>query len=331
MYRYPMISPKERAAQRALSINRSRTGHGAFAVASVFKRMSKMGGKRPRQQVPPPRAATKGPRLQAETLAETSQHQAGAKITVAINANLLKCCVCFGPLTPPIFQCTKGHVSCSRCCTGYQDDEVECLMCREPEKATRCRAMEHILGGLHVPCPFRQHGCAEMIPYTSELAHKALCVHAPRHCPISGCAGYVGKPLREHVRQDHPGVVRTVVSPRCLRPLRMRAHEQARVVRLSDSDGDGGGGGGAEFLVVVGQYKDLGRALSVVHLVDESVDEQDFKHRIEVVGKAGVLSLSGETLDAERLAEPYEASPFLFVPNETWDSPEGIRVFIELK
>jgi E3 ubiquitin-protein ligase SIAH1 len=50
-----------------------------------------------------------------------------------------------------------------------------------------------------------------------------------------------------------------------------------------------------------------------------------------VVGKAGILSLSGETLDAEGLAEPYEANPFLFVPNETWDSPEGIRVFIELK
>jgi E3 ubiquitin-protein ligase SIAH1 len=187
--------------------------------------------------------------------------------------------------------------------------------------------MEHILGGLQVACPFRQHGCAEMIPYTSELAHKALCVHAPRHCPISGCAGYVGKPLREHVRQDHPGVVRTVVSPRCLTPLRMRAHEQARMVRLGDGNGDGG----AEFLVVVGEYKELGRALSVVHLVDESVDEQDFKHRIEVVGKAGILSLSGETLDAEGLAEPYEANPFLFVPNETWDSPEGIRVFIELK
>ncbi|KXG32029.1 hypothetical protein SORBI_3003G092600 [Sorghum bicolor] len=330
-----MISPKERAAQHALSIYyRNRTIHEGFAGTSGFKRMSKMGGKRPRQQVPLSRAPTKGPRLQDETLAEMSQHQAEEKITVTINANLLKCCVCFGPLTSPIFQCTKGHVSCSGCCTErYEDDEVECLMCREPETATRCLAMEHFLGGIHVPCPFQQHGCTEMIPYASEQAHKASCAHAPRHCPISGCAGYAGKPLREHIRQDHPGVVRTVVSPCCLRPLRMRAHEQARVVRLCNGTGNGddGGGGGAEFLVVVGQYKQLGRALSVVHLVDESVDEQDFKHRIDVVSKAGVLSLSGETLDAEHLAEPYEASLFLFVPNETWDSPEGIRVFIELE
>ena len=102
-------------------------------------------------------------------------------------------------------QCTKGHVSCSRCCTeGYQDDEVECLMCREPETATRCRAVEHVLAGLHMPCLFRQHGCAEMVPYASEQAHKA---YALRHCPISGCSGYAGKPLCEHVRQDHPGVV----------------------------------------------------------------------------------------------------------------------------
>jgi E3 ubiquitin-protein ligase SIAH1 len=196
-------------------------------------------------------------------------------------------------------------------------------MCREPETATRCRTVEHILAGLHVPWPFRQHGCAEMIPYASEQAHKASCAHVPRHCPISGCSGYAGKPLREHVRQDHPGVVHTVVPPRCLTPLRMRAHEQARMVRLGD--------GGAEFLIVVGQYKQQGRALSVVRLVGKSVDKQDFKHRIEVVGKAGVLSLSGETLDGERLVLPYEASPFLFVPNETWDSPENILVFIELK
>jgi hypothetical protein len=38
----PMISPKERAAQRAFSINRSRTSHGAFAVAFGFKRTSKV-------------------------------------------------------------------------------------------------------------------------------------------------------------------------------------------------------------------------------------------------------------------------------------------------
>ncbi|KAG0536847.1 hypothetical protein BDA96_03G097400 [Sorghum bicolor] len=285
-----------------------------------------MGGKGPRQ-VLQASAATKGPRRLTEVPAETSQHQAMEKITATINANLLQCCVCSGPLTPPLFQCTKGHVSCSRCCPadGYLDDEVECLMCDEPETATRFRAMEHILVGMRMPCPFRQHGCAKMIPYASVQAHKASCVHAPCHCPISGCTGYGSKPLREHIRQDHPGVVRTIISPHCLTPLRMHAHEQARMVRLGDSDGS------PEFLVIVGQYKQLGRMLSVVRLVDESVVEQDFKHRIEVVGNAGVLSLSGETLDAERLKEPYKASPFLFVPNETWDSPEGIRVFIELK
>jgi E3 ubiquitin-protein ligase SIAH1 len=73
-----------------------------------------MGGKRPRQQVPLSRAPTKGPRLQDETLAEMSQHQAEEKITVTINANLLKCCVCFGPLTSPIFQVwmCRNNLSC---------------------------------------------------------------------------------------------------------------------------------------------------------------------------------------------------------------------------
>ncbi|RCV24429.1 hypothetical protein SETIT_5G083300v2 [Setaria italica] len=285
-----------------------------------------MGSKRPRQ-VLITGCGRKGPavfapRGQAETAAATSQHRA-EKITVTLDADLLQCCVCSGPLTTPLFQCTKGHISCSDCCTDVAlDDESECLMCREPETATRCRAMERVLAGLSVPCAFRQHGCAEMIPYGGKQAHEASCRYAPCHCPIPGCAGYAGKSLAVHVGVDHPDVHRTRVRPDCLTPLRMRAFEQARVVLL--------GHGCAEFLLVVGMDVPSGRSLSLVGLMDEQFDE--FKYRIEVVGKDGVLALFGQAARVDRLARPYHASAFLFVPNAIWDSyPEDIPVFIHLK
>jgi hypothetical protein len=81
-----------------------------------MQRGSQMAGKRPRQ-VSPLRTAMKGPRWQIETPAETSQHQAEEKITVTINAYLLKCSVCSGPLMPPLFQVWSvesiSHVECS--------------------------------------------------------------------------------------------------------------------------------------------------------------------------------------------------------------------------
>ncbi|XP_062208797.1 E3 ubiquitin-protein ligase SINA-like 7 [Phragmites australis] len=261
-------------------------------------------------------------RVEGEAAAATSHHDK-EKITVAIDAELLECGVCFGPLTPPLFQCTKGHISCSECCTDGALD-YDCLMCREPETATRCRVMERILDGLSVPCAFRQHGCAEMVPYADKQDHVASCIHAPCHCPIAGCAGYTGASLRYHIKVDHPAVQSTLVRLGCLTALRMRGGEPARVACL--------GNGRTEFLLVVGQDVPSGRTLSVLHLMDEPSDDEDFKYKIEVVGEAGVLSLSGQAEGVERLAKPYQASAFLFVPNAIWDSsPEDVPVFIELK
>ncbi|TVU22161.1 hypothetical protein EJB05_31843 [Eragrostis curvula] len=235
----------------------------------------------------------------SDTAAATNRHGGALeKITVAIDPELLECGVCFGPLVPPLFQCTKGHISCSECCTdGAMDDddsESECMMCRKPETATRCRAMERVLDGLSVPCAFRQHGCTQMIPYADKKDHAASCAYAPCYCPIAGCAGdYVGA---------------------------LRAGEMARVVSLGNFNGKA-----AEFLLVVGRGVPSWRALSVIRLVDGALDKGEFKYRIEVVGEAGVLSLSGQAKRVERLTTEYKASAFLFVPDAIWDAtPEDV-------
>jgi E3 ubiquitin-protein ligase SIAH1 len=62
-----------------------------------------MGDKRPWPQVLRRLPGVKRTRGEDETETVTSQRR-GEKITVAVDADLLQCCVCSGPLTTPLFQ-----------------------------------------------------------------------------------------------------------------------------------------------------------------------------------------------------------------------------------
>lgn len=60
------------------------------------------------------------PRGHAETSAAASQHRA-EKIIVSVDADLLQCCVCSGPLTTPLFQVCKikiPNVQCFSTCSS---------------------------------------------------------------------------------------------------------------------------------------------------------------------------------------------------------------------
>ncbi|TVU22163.1 hypothetical protein EJB05_31845, partial [Eragrostis curvula] len=98
------------------------------------------------------------------------------------------------------------------------------------------------------------------------------------------------------------------VTPGCLTALNLRADEKARVVHLCN-------GRAAEFLLVVARGVPSGRALSVIHLVDGALGEEEFKYRMEVFSEAGVLSLSGQAKGVERPTKEYKPSAFLFVPD----------------
>lgn len=195
-------------------------------------------------------------------------------------------------------------------------------MCPEPETTIRCRAMERVLDGLTVPCSFRQHGCTRMVPYAERLIHEASCLHAQCYCPIAGCRTYAGLSLLKHIELEHPAIQRTRVKPACLTRLKMREGEPACVVCLGDDR--------AVFLVVVDRSVPSGRSLSVVRLMTEPFQEEEFKYKIEVFAKAGILSLSGEAESVGRLTSPYQASAFLFVP-DAMGSLGDVPVFVELK
>ncbi|XP_020175304.1 E3 ubiquitin-protein ligase SINA-like 4 [Aegilops tauschii subsp. strangulata] len=248
---------------------------------------------------------------------------AASKITVNLDHKLLECSACCSPLAPPLFQCTNGHIACSECRTNA---EYSCSLCAEPAN-TRCDIMERVLGGMTAPCSFREFGCSATIPFTKKLTHEESCLHAPCHCPIPYCRLYAnrGQCLREHIETKHCLVPYGDATFGSLSPVRVCDSEPARLVFLDAR---------AVFLLVVERSGPSGRAVSVVQLVSEPVkeeeEEKDFKYKIQVHTRAGVLSLSGETQSVGRLMRPYQAAASLFVSDFVW-SPQDSPVYLEFK
>ncbi|XP_037417213.1 putative E3 ubiquitin-protein ligase SINA-like 9 [Triticum dicoccoides] len=239
-------------------------------------------------------------------------------ITLNVNPKLLECSGCCSPLVPPIFQCTNGHITCLKCCADLKHSS--CGLCAL--ERTGCHAWGRILGGLTMPCSFQGHGCTETIRFTEKLAHEESCLHAPCHCPIAGCHPYHGRSLRDHINLEHATIQYTRVTARSLYPLSMRNDEPARLVSL---------GSRAVFLLVVDRSIPSGRALSLIHLVSDPIEKEDFKYKIEVHTRIGILSVSGsETPSVGRLMRTHQAGALLFVSDAVW-SPQDSPVYLELK
>ncbi|KAF0918373.1 hypothetical protein E2562_023535 [Oryza meyeriana var. granulata] len=267
---------------------------------------------------------------------ESAAHDKRA-ITVTVEPEVLECDVCFGPLTPPLYQCIRGHITCSTCIAEMGQD---CQWCHAPETTMRCRVMEHFLAGLSVPCSFNHKGCTAMVPYGERKAHEATCVHSPCYCPIRGCSSpYSGVSLLDHLEHKHPEIGRTCVSRGSLSPVKMRDGEPARLVYLADDDR-------AVLLLVVdrSEVPAGGTSLWMVRLraepedvkEEEEGDKGELRYKIMVAGNGGVLSLVGETVSVGRLTAPYRPTTFLFVPGAMLDAHhEGqgfpLLIFTELK
>ncbi|XP_040257977.2 putative E3 ubiquitin-protein ligase SINA-like 9 [Aegilops tauschii subsp. strangulata] len=240
------------------------------------------------------------------------------KITLNVNPKLLECSGCCSPLVPPIFQCANGHITCLKCCADLK--QRSCGLCAS--ERTGCHVWGRILGGLTMPCSFKEHGCTETIPFTEKLAHEESCLHAPCHCPIAGSRPYRGRSLRDHINMEHATIQYTRVTASSLSPLSMRNDEPARLVSL---------GSRAVFLLVVDRSIPSGRALSVIHLVSDPIEKEDFKYKIEVHTRIGILSVSGsKTPSVGRLTTTYQAGASLLVSDIVW-SPQDSPVYLELK
>ncbi|XP_047172391.1 E3 ubiquitin-protein ligase SINA-like 10 isoform X2 [Vigna umbellata] len=115
--------------------------------------------------------------------------------------DVLDCCICYEPLSAPVFQCENGHIACSNCCVRLKN---KCPMCLMPIGYNRCRAIEKVLDSIKMSCPNANYGCTETFCYSKKNDHEKECIYLPCLCPHSGCDFVASsKELFLHVSHRH--------------------------------------------------------------------------------------------------------------------------------
>ncbi|XP_023238834.1 E3 ubiquitin-protein ligase sina-like [Centruroides sculpturatus] len=90
--------------------------------------------------------------------------------------------LCMGreaPTEPPVYQCSNGHIVCSKC----REQLDTCHTCREPLGYISCLIIEQIVLNLTAPCSNAFLGCPELCTWMGE-----------------------GSQFQQHLTQNHPQV-----------------------------------------------------------------------------------------------------------------------------
>ena len=87
-----------------------------------------------------------------------SETAANDSVPVAALEECLECPVCLElPQRPPVFQCERGHILCSRCHARLNI----CPSCQMPLGLMRCLVAEKILEKVPMACKFAKNGCRQ--------------------------------------------------------------------------------------------------------------------------------------------------------------------------
>ncbi|KAJ7971254.1 E3 ubiquitin-protein ligase [Quillaja saponaria] len=97
---------------------------------------------------------------------------------------VLDCCICYEPLSIPVFQCETGHIACSSCCIKLSN---KCALCSWPIGYNRCLAIEKVLESIKISCQNTKYGCKETVTYSKKNDHENTCNYVPCSCPHSDC------------------------------------------------------------------------------------------------------------------------------------------------
>ena len=97
-----------------------------------------------------------------------------------------ECPVCLEYISPPILQCSNGHLFCEDCRDQFSTP-ANCPTCREPllERHIRSFAMEQMAANLDLrfPCKYRSNGCPVSNCLTEKADHEKKCESRPFQCP----------------------------------------------------------------------------------------------------------------------------------------------------
>lgn len=240
-----------------------------------------------------------------------------------VEAEKIRCDICFQPFGDQIFMCKNGHPACASCCLTMNR---KCY-CTEPIGDIRCRPLETILEAMTRPCSFKAHGCREIVSYAGMRGHEAACRFAPHHCPFDGCT-YYGLRLYNHIQVDHaddPDEAAVIVRCNQRSTITLQKKMPFRVLLHRDQ--------ASMFLLVNGGDVLAGRSLSLASMGPRPTGNAEVKYKLEVKKRndpeALVLSSSGAAPFVRRL-EDFRAKGFLFVPNSYWDSSDSVSVTVHL-
>ncbi|KAF8772173.1 hypothetical protein HU200_006012 [Digitaria exilis] len=147
--------------------------------------------------------------------------------------HLFKCAMCNDLLSPPVYECVAGHVTCASCHDSANGGEVDQASANDNnggEEAAaadnnnnnRCpkpqcgvagygpsRAVAEWLRSVRFPCGNSEYGCRAFLPWREmDTEHEATCGYAPVFCPIRRCVDegfHGGTPddLERHLTERH--------------------------------------------------------------------------------------------------------------------------------
>eukprot|EP01083_Nonionella_stella_P047995 128563_1 len=95
---------------------------------------------------------------------------------------LLECPICTRPVCAPVYQCTSGHVICTKCKESLPQPK-KCPSCRVILGDIRVRALESLAETVPYPCENVEYGCPESLPAPTRAVHEENCKYALFVCP----------------------------------------------------------------------------------------------------------------------------------------------------
>ncbi|XP_023228940.1 E3 ubiquitin-protein ligase Siah1-like [Centruroides sculpturatus] len=120
---------------------------------------------------------------------------------------LLKCPICHDYMSPPIHQCTEGHLVCSNCWKWVR----RCPTCRRILGDYQNATLEKLAEAISLPCRFAENGCQERHILKDRRIHEKNCKYKTCSCPSLDTSCYwegTYPQILPHVAEKHTTMIK---------------------------------------------------------------------------------------------------------------------------
>ncbi|XP_074559167.1 E3 ubiquitin-protein ligase SINA-like 3 [Curcuma longa] len=238
---------------------------------------------------------------------EKMELEAAAEWTTArLKLHILRCGLCNGRLTPPVYQFEKGFVACHKCQKALTPSSSSTPV------YIRNHSLEKVIESLSIPCSHSTHGCNEYLPYlgSSIANHEKDCSYAPRRCFVKECAFKAPNgALVQHLTAEHRIKIHNFSYDVPLR-VSIGRHESLLVLRASND--------GVDFVLLdyFGDSSKHYNNFSVVCCSQSRPSKKIFSKLVARSDKGGELSLKAPV---EQWNGFFRTTVFLVVPPYFYD------------